>query len=68
MYTSTIKRIVKQQGGYREKEVMQHPYTVEKSETWNADHKVVNVLSVVKDADGYRGGFQIDLVTGSICG
>ena len=41
---------------------------VEKSGTWNCEHKVLNVIETESDEDGHRDGFQIDLVTMSICG
>lgn len=67
MYEGTIKRIVNREGGYREKEIISKPFTIEKA-TWNAEHKVLEVLSLEVERDGYRKGFQIDLVTRSICG
>jgi hypothetical protein len=63
-----IKNIVNRVGGYREKEVYNNGCFFDKSETWNNDHKVINVLSVSPDADGYRAGFAVDIVTGDICG
>ena len=63
-----VKIIVKKYGGYREKEIMNHSDTIERAGTWNAEHKVLNVLDAVPDADGYRPGFQVDIVTMSICG
>ena len=63
-----VKMIVKKYGGYRGKEIMRHSYTIKRAETWNADHKVLNVLDAVSDADGYFPGFQVDIVTMSICG
>lgn len=67
-YEYTIRNIVNRCGGYREREIMQAPHTVEKSETWNADHKVLEVLAVESEADGYRAGFAVDIVTRSIVG
>lgn len=63
-----VKMIVKKYGGYREKEIMRYSHTIERAGTWNASHKVLNVLDAVPDADGYRPGFQVDIVTMSICG
>ena len=63
-----VKIIVKKYGGYREKEIMRYSHTIERAGTWNAEHKVLNVLDAVPDADGYRPGFQVDIVTMSICG
>ena len=70
--STTVKRIirdvVKAQGGYRERAIMDAPHIVERAETWNAEHKVVNVTEVAADIDGYRAGFAVDLVTRSIVG
>ena len=63
-----VKIIVKKYGCYREKEIMNHSHIIERAGTWNAEHKVLNVLDAVPDADGYRPGFQVDIVTMSICG
>lgn len=68
MYESTVKAIVRKHGGFREKSILSKPHLIEKSETWNNEHKVLNVLSNKPDIDGYKNGFQIDLVTMSICG
>lgn len=68
MYENIIKNIVERCGGYREKELFKNPHTVEKSGTWNSEHKVLNVNEIEPGEDGYRYGFQVDLVTMSICG
>lgn len=63
-----IKQIVALRGGYREKEIYKSGCFFDRSETWTDAHKVINVLSIYPDADGYRDGFAVDLVTGDICG
>lgn len=68
MYENTIKHIVQRFGGYREKEVLKNPHTVTKSGTWNKEHKVLNINTAEPGEDGYKDGFQVDLVTMSICG
>lgn len=68
VYESIVKAIVRKYGGFREKNILSNPHLIEKSETWNDEHKVLNVLSKEPDIDGYYAGFQIDLVTKSICG
>ena len=68
MFESTVKAIVHKYGGFREKDIFSNPHSIEKSETWNDEHKVLNVLSNEPDIDGYKAGFQIDLVTMRICG
>ena len=68
MYKRLVEMIVKRYGGLRERAILKKPHTVEKSGTWNNEHKVLNVLERNPGADGYRAGFQVDLVTMSICG
>ena len=67
-YIDRINSIVSRNGGFREKDILSRPHTMEKGETWNAYHKVVNVLEREPQSDGYRNGFAVDLVTGDICG
>ena len=66
-FARDVAAIVSRDGGYREKEIVKKAI-IQKGETWNDDHKVVNVLSVDMEEDGYMKGFQVDLVTRSICG
>lgn len=66
-YRSAISRIVSVHGGIRERAILNSPHTLE-PETWNTDHKVINVISEEADPDGYRPGFQVDVETNSICG
>lgn len=63
-----MRMIVYKQGGFREKEILSNPHTIERDETWNDQHKVLNVLEAEPQSDGYRNGFAVDLVTMSICG
>lgn len=63
-----MRMIIYKQGGFREKEILSKPHTVERGETWNDRHKVLNVLEAESQSDGYRNGFAVDLVTMSICG
>lgn len=63
-----VRHVVLKDGGYREKSVLAAPHAFEKSGTWNADHKVVNILEAMPDLDGYRAGFAVDIVTRSIVG
>lgn len=67
-YESIMKAIVKQQGGNREKGIFKNPYTLEQGGTWNEQHKVINVISIEAEEDGYRNGFQVDIVRQNICG
>lgn len=67
-YEAEVKRIVSRFGGFRERDILSRPHTIEQGETWNAEHKVLEVLEAVPGADGYRSGFAVDLVKKSICG
>ena len=62
------KAVIAARGGEREKAIIQNGAFMAKGETWNAEHKVVNILSLEPDEDGYWPGFQIDVVTRIICG
>lgn len=66
MYENIIKNIVKKSGGFREKDIMKNPYIIRKTETWNNDHKVLNIIE--KNALDHKNGFSVDLVTKKICG
>ncbi len=68
MYENIIKKIVDRCGGYRERELLKNLHTVTKSGTWNNEHKVLTINEPEPGEDGYRYGFQVDLVTMSICG
>lgn len=59
--------IALKEGGYRERNVLSQGFEIEQ-ETWNESHKVLNFLSTIEAPDGYRSGFQVDIVTNSICG
>ena len=55
-------------GGYRERDLLTRPHEITRGETWNAEHKVVNVTETTPDPDGYCAGCAVDLVTRSIVG
>lgn len=63
-----VKSIVYRKGGEREIEIYRNGCFFDRSETWNNEHKVINVLAIYPNADGYRAGFAVDVVTGDICG
>ena len=63
-----MQMIVYKYGGFREKAILQKSHTIERGETWNDEHKVLNVLEIEQQEDGYRNGFSVDLVTKNICG
>lgn len=67
MYDNIIKNIVKKSGGYREKDIMKNPYIIRKTETWNNDHKALNIIEK-NSCDDHKNGFSVDLVTMKICG
>lgn len=68
MYDNVIRNIVKRSGGFREKDIMENPYIIRKTETWNNEHKVLSVIEKNADSYGYKNGFSVDLVTMEICG
>ncbi len=63
-----ISKIVAKDGGAREKGVLDAPHFCVVSETWNKEHRVIDVLKTEQDFYGHHDGFQVDLVTESICG
>ena len=65
-YDNIIKNIVKKYGGYREKDILKNPYIIRKAETWNNEHKVLNIIE--KNALDHKNGFSVDIVTMTICG
>lgn len=67
MYNNIVKNIVKKCGGFREKDIMKNPYIIRKTETWNNDHKVLNIIEK-NTCDNHKNGFSVDLVTKKICG
>lgn len=66
MYYNIIENIVKKYGGFREKDIINNPYIIKKSETWNGSHKVLNIIE--NNTHDSKKGFSIDLVTMRICG
>ena len=68
MHAATVRGIIRRQGGYRERDILNHPHTVERGETWNEAHKVVEIISTTPEPDGYRPGFAVDIVTRAIVG
>lgn len=67
-YERVVNNVVKRYGGIREKTILENGAFMAKGDTWNEYHKVIEVLSIKADRDGYRSGFQVDCVTGCICG
>lgn len=62
-----IARIVKDKGGFREKDIYSRAHDCIIC-VWSEEHKVVDVISKSEDYDGHRDSFSVDLVTGRICG
>lgn len=67
MYDNIVKNIVKKSGGFREKDILKNPYIINKTETWNNYHKVLNIIEK-NSRDDHNNGFSVDLVTKKICG
>lgn len=66
-YKDIISAIVRREGGYRERDIWEKPHTMRKSGTWNEAHKVIYILALKPEEDGYFPGFAVDIVTRSIC-
>lgn len=62
------KSVIATKASTREREFIRNGAFMAKGSTWNDEHKVVEILSTKADPDGYFPGFQIDIVTRSICG
>lgn len=67
-YLPVVKKIVKKHGETRENEILNGEFMLKPHGTLKDEHKVIDVLRIRPDNDGYRPGFSVDLVTGSICG
>lgn len=67
MHAATARGIISRKGGYRERDIINHPHTVERG-TWTTAHKVIEILATTPDPDGYRPGCAVDIVTRSIVG
>ena len=67
MHAATVAGIIRRKGGYRERDILNHPHTIERG-TWTTEHKVVDILATTPDPDGYRAGCAVDIVTRSIVG
>lgn len=66
MYDNIVKNIVKNYGGYREKDILKNQYIIIKAGTWNSSHKVLNIIE--KNTLDHKNCFSVDLVTMKICG
>nr|DAZ04861.1 MAG TPA: hypothetical protein [Caudoviricetes sp.] len=66
MYDNIIKNMVKKYGGYREKDIINNPYVIKKTETWNNEHKVLDIIE--KNTHDHENSFSVDIVTMRICG
>lgn len=65
---SICKKVIATKGGDREREIVRNGAFMATGTTWNEEHKVIEILRTKADPDGYFPGFQIDIVTRSICG
>lgn len=65
-YDNIIKNIVEKYGGFREKDIINNPYIIRKTETWNSSHKVLNIIE--NNTLDHKNGFSVDLVMMRICG
>lgn len=63
-----VRRIILEKGGFREKDLLFHPYHLKIGHTWNDEHKVIDVVSDWVEDDGHENFCSVDVVTGRICG
>jgi hypothetical protein len=63
-----VKEITVNSGSFREKEIFNNPHSLIQGHTWNQEHKVVSVISTENDQDGHSNSYDVDIVTGRICG
>ena len=63
-----VKEITVNNGSFREKEIFNNPHYLIQGHTWNNDHRVVSVISTETDKDGHSNSYDVDIVTGRICG
>lgn len=65
-----IANLVRTHGGIREKSIWNdgHNCIMLQGHTWNAEHKVVQVVSLTVDEAGHRDSFDVDVVCGKFCG
>ena len=73
IYNSTtchriIAEVVRAKGGFRERDIWKHPHIISRAETWNTNHKVMNIVEVAADNEGHHDSFQVDLITRRIVG
>ena len=61
-----VKRIVDRLGGFREKDIIATDAVYSIGETWNDNHKVVRITT--RRDNKLAESFEVDLVTGRICG
>ena len=58
------RSIIYQQGATREKSILQNPHIVTYGDTWNNDHKIIDIV----DAFDKNNSCSVDLITNTICG
>lgn len=63
-----VRRITDTKGAWREKNILANAHHLEPAETWNNEHKVIHVISDMKDPTGHADSYSVDLVTRKICG
>ena len=72
MTNNTIEELVKditnRKGAFREKHILRNPHYLQQSETWNDEHKVIHVIDQRIDKTGHSDSYDVDLITGDICG
>ena len=55
-----VKTVTLSKGGYREKSIFNAPHRLVKTDTWNKEHKVVDIISIDIDKDGHSDEYAVD--------
>ena len=64
---TALENAVKTKGAYRERSVFEDTPVIIPTETWNDEHKVVEVIAGTVDESGHRDSFLFDCMTGKFC-
>lgn len=68
-YMAKVRSIIRNKGGVREKIALNGNYYLKKTETFNDEHKVFDLICAFEnDESGTRKSFQVDIETRLICG
>ena len=63
-----VDSIIEYKGGYREKALLGVAREYVKGETWNKEHRIVNVIATEPNEYGHHDGCAVDILTYRIVG